>query len=179
MIENLRKILPIPESPIDTDESVLKKIAKALKVHFPNDYLEFGRTYGSGTISVGVYEWEIYSPFRLTYPDFVRHFFKRQDAFRRAAETTGLPLGLFPEAGGLLPFGHRDDVYFCWKTDGDPNTWPVHVIWEYKEGGYQTFQLHFSEFLVALLTRKVTVAGFKSIWKPKKDITFQPEVFGG
>jgi hypothetical protein len=179
MTNKLRKILPVPVSPIDADESVLPKNMKTLGVHFPNNYLEYGRIYGSGTISVKVYAWEIYSPFRPTYPKFVSRFFKRQDAYRKACETTNVALGLFPERGGLLPFGHRDDVYFCWKTEGDPEAWIVVVLWEYQKGGYEVFEMSFAEFLVNLLTRKIRVAGFKSRWNPKTDITFVPEVYGG
>ncbi len=87
MLEKLLKILPVPESPIDTAESCLKKITKSLKVQFPTDFLEFGRVYGSGTISVESYSWEIYSPFREKFPDYVKQFFKRQDAYRQAADS--------------------------------------------------------------------------------------------
>jgi hypothetical protein len=48
-----------------------------------------------------------------------------------------------------------------------------------KKKGYQFFEMNFVVFLVSLLTRKITVVGFKSKWNPKKDITFTLEVYGG
>ena len=179
MFSDLRRLVPSPHSPIDTDESVLTINATKLSLRFPKDFLDYGKLYGSGTISVNVYDWEIYSPFRLSYPTFVRRFFDRQDAYRKACETTSLPLGLYPEPGGLLPFGHRDDVYFTWKTKGEPEQWTVTVLWEYSQGGFQEFNMGFSDFLVQLLTRRIRVAGFRSVWNPKTDIAFESEVYSG
>jgi hypothetical protein len=178
MFSELRRLLPAPHSPIDTDESFLARNTRALGIRFPKDFIAYGKRYGSGTISVKAYSWEIYSPFRPSYPKFVKHFFARQDAYRKACETTDLSLGLFPEPGGLLPFGHRDDVYFTWKTEGESDHWTVTVLWVYNQGGFQAFDMGFSQFLVQLLTRRIRVAGFKSKWSPKTDITFESEVYG-
>jgi len=179
MLDKLTELIPIPTAPIDTSEKGLVAVSKALGVRFPADFLEYSRTYGSGTISAKVYDWEIYSAFRRTYPEFVTRFVARHDAFRRAMETEHIPLGLFPEPGGLLPFGRRDSVFFCWRTVGRPNDWTVGVIWEYQEGGFQLFDLNFSEFLTAFLARKLHVAGYTTKWNPKKDITFESEVYSG
>lgn len=179
MLNKLTSLIPMPTAPIDTSEKRLTAGSKALAVRLPADFLEYSRTYGSGTISTQAYSWEVYSVFRRTYPAFVAKFFSRQDTYRRAMETTHLPLGLYPEPGGLLPFGGRDSVYFCWRTIGEPDEWTVCVLWRYEERGFQLFDLSFSEFLVALLTRKIKVAGYRSRWNPKKDITFESEVYNG
>jgi len=89
-----------------------------------------------------------------------------------------LPLGLFPEPGGLLPFGHRDDKYFTWKTDGDPDRWRVVVIWRYDEEGYQEFNMGFLEFLVGFLTLEIHLPGFQLSWDPSTDLSFEPVIYG-
>jgi hypothetical protein len=115
---------------------MLGETIAALNVEFPSDYLAYARIYGTGTIIIeDAYEWEIYSPFRDTFYKFVRCFFDRQDVYRKATENEHVSLGLFPEPGGLLPFGYDDDFYFTWKTDGDPDSWTIVVIWLYQEGG--------------------------------------------
>jgi hypothetical protein len=177
MLRELRKLLPVPESPIDTDESVLAQNVEVLNVQFPEDYLSYGRVYGSGTISVRSYSWEIYSPFRTSYPQFVNDFVEAQSVYREAMDNFHVPLGLFPEPGGLLPFGHRDEKYFTWKTDGQPDDWKVVEIWLYEDDGYQEFDMGFTEFLISVLKRTIQIPGFKSDWK-KTDISFTPEVYG-
>ena len=177
LLEELKRIVPVPEAPIDVDQSMLADTIKALNVPFPQDYLAYARVYGSGTI-MAKYAWEIISPFRPNFPEFVRKFFRRQDGYRQPMETQHLPLGLFPEPGGLLPFGHDDDEYFTWKTDGDPDRWRVVVIWRYDEEGYQEFNMGFLEFLVGFLTLKLKVPGYDLLWDPKKDISFDPVIYG-
>ena len=177
MIGNLKKLLPIPITPIDIDESILQTNIAALKTDLPRDFIEYSRVYGSGGINVKFYTWEVCSAFRPSFPGFVADFFTCQAAFRDAMETFDIALGLYPEKGGLLPFGVRDDVYFTWKTDGSPDKWKVTVIWTYEQDGYQSFDLCFLDFLEKLLTRKIEVVGFRSTWNAKSDISFRSEVF--
>ena len=92
--------------------------------------------------------------------------------------TFDVELGLFPEPGGLLPFGHRDDLYFTWKTDGRPDEWKVVALWTYDHDGYKKYDMNFTSFLLNVLTRKTRVPGFTSAWDPKTDISFEPEVYG-
>ncbi len=181
MLDKLHEILSPSNTPIDVEESQLEKTISELGVVFPIDYLKYSQVYGSGTIVVNEeYDWEIYSAFRPTFPRFVRRFFDRQDSYRKATENLHIPLGLFPEAGGLLPFGHRDDVYFTWKTNGPPDEWTIVVLWLYQEGGYQEFAIGFVEFLVEFLCQRITLEPYQSAtWNPETDISFEPEVFSG
>lgn len=148
-------------------------------IPLPADFLQYSREYGKGTVGVGIYSWTIHSVFHPSYPQFCEGFVWRKASFRISSGNADLPLGLFPEHGGLLPFGHRDDVYFTWKTDGEPDAWHVVVIWLYQPGGYQVFNMGFTEFIVALLTRKIRVAGYNSAWDPATDISFSSHVPGG
>lgn len=89
LLEELKRIVPVPEAPIDVDQSMLADTIKALNVPFPQDYLAYARVYGSGTI-MAKYAWEIISPFRPNFPEFVRKFFRRQDGYRQPMETQHL-----------------------------------------------------------------------------------------
>lgn len=180
MIEQIQAIIPIPDNPIDIDEDSLQTTQSKLGIEFPADFLDYVRIYGSGTIVIGdVYDIEIYSPARKSFQDFVTKFADRQDRYRKATGNEGLPLGLYPEPGGLLPFGHRDDIYFSWKTLGTSDNWPIVVIWQYEPGGFQEFSLGFCTFLIELLTGNIRITPFRSVWNEQAEIQFETEVYGG
>lgn len=176
LMGQLEAILPPPASPANADPEALRRNAQALKVTFPSDYVQYCVRYGSGSIDVGVYAWEVWSAARPTYPGIVARFSQIWGELRGALETADVPLGLYPEPGGLLPFGKTSDVWFAWKTVGDPEDWKVVVMWSYEHDSYQVFDMGFSEFLVNLLNRRITAAGFASEWAPA-DISFSQDVF--
>jgi hypothetical protein len=175
-LQQLQAILPPPAAPIDVDEATLRRNVRSLNTELPTDFLEYSKLYGSGRICVGPYKWEIWSPARASYPAIVADFSRIWGDVREALETSTVPLGLFPEPGGLLPFGNRSDVWFTWKTLGEPDKWKVVVMWSYEEDAYQLFEMGFSEFLVNLLTRRITAAGFTTEWEPA-DLSFSQDVF--
>lgn len=79
---------------------------------FPDDFIEYSQTYGSGSGTIiaegdrGGYDWEIIIAFRPIYHKFVDKCFSRQDAMRKAGSDE-VKIGLYLESGGLLPFGAR------------------------------------------------------------------------
>ena len=175
-LAQLQELLPPPTSPRDSDDLALHQNEQTIGSSFPSDFLRYSTLYGSGRICVGPYSWEIWSGARTTYPAIVADFSRIWGELRDAIETTHVPLGLFPEPGGLLPFGNRSDVWFTWKTVGQPDEWKIVVMWSYEEDSYQIFDMGFAEFLVTLLTRRITAAGFLSEWE-QSDISFSQDVF--
>jgi hypothetical protein len=172
------KLLPVPASPVDLNESVLTQNESALGIAFPDDFVEYSRVFGSGVVDFGPYDVSIYSAFRPTYLEFCKKFHDINYEHREACETFDVPLGLFPEKGGLLPFGIRDDLDFTWKTDGEPNDWKVVLIWRYEDKGYKVYDVGFTEFLVRSLRLELHIPGFTSDWNPATDVSFQPGVHG-
>lgn len=175
-LTRLQTVLRPPSAPIDVDRKALWANIESLRISFPDDFLQYSLLYGSGTIRVGPYSWEIWSAARPSYPSTVANFSQIQSELRDALETHAVPLDLFPEAGGLLPFGIRSDVWFTWKTAGHPNEWKVVVLWSYEPDSYQIFDMPFSEFLFKLLTRQISVAGFHTEWNVA-DISFTQDVY--
>ena len=121
---------------------------------FPDDFVAYSTTYGSGTLRNGDDDCELPSVCRSTYPAIVEGFSSRNREFREAAETHDVGLGLFPEPGGLLPFGKSSSgTYFCWDTTNkSPNDWPVVVMWEYDHDGYNRQKGGAISFLHGLLS---------------------------
>ena len=188
MNRQLQKLIPIPESPIDISGDGFKENCVQLGIDFPTDYVEFSGIYGSGATCVGIegdggdeeefcptYRWENFSVYRIGFKNYVDDFFERWDAMREGGDETSF--GLFPEKGGLLPFGGRDDVYFTWRTIGKSSNWNVVVMWGFDENDFQEFDMGFSEFLYQLLMKKIEIEGFEPGWNPKTEINFETEVY--
>jgi hypothetical protein len=178
VVAELVKILPPPAAPIDSDESALQRNEQALRIKFPHDFLEFGRIYGSGTIRCA-YSWEVWSPFRKTYPLIVLEFARICNIFKAAMEVNDVPFGIFPEEGGVLPFAMSPGGdWVCWQTGGDPDDWHVVDLYQYEDGSYEKLELGFSEYFVSVLTRKVTLRRHQDgdNWDPSKDLQFTQDV---
>ena len=168
-----------PIDPLDSDGSNQARNEAVLRIKFPDDYLEFGRVYGSGTILAG-YSWEVWSPFRLTYPLIVMEFSRICNIFREAMEISDVPFGIFPEVGGVLPFANTSDGgWVCWRTQGDPNEWDVVDLQQYENGAYEILNLGFSEYFFAVLTRNIVLKRHANgdTWDPQKDLIFKQRVF--
>lgn len=86
-------------------------------------------------------------------------------------------LGVFPEKGGLLPFGFLSSTYFCLRTSGKPSQWVVYYIWQPEPGGYLKSASKFSDFLVRLVSRRVARKVFTLKWDPENDVSFVPRSY--
>ncbi len=178
LLEKLEPILLVPDKPIDTDTDTLEQNQQKMNVSFPEDYLEFSTLYGSGHFSADGRGIEFYSVGRVSYPDIVQDFFERQNEYREAMETYNVPLGLFPESGGLLPFAKDDSgIYYCWDTHGVPSSWTVVVIWEYEEEGFKRHNSRFIDFLHGLLTGNEIHQLWGEKWKPSLPINYESKVY--
>lgn len=177
-ISELTGILKPPAKPLDTDPSGLARNEERLRIRFPRDFVEFGATFGSGCIDVPKASWEVWSPFRPTYPAIVREFYSIWPAFRDASEMHDVPLGLFPEPGCLLPFATTPDGgWVCWKTAGDPERWDVVDMSNYEAGQYDIFELTATEYFYKVLSRQMLLDRQHSIsWDPN-EVSMAPHVF--
>lgn len=177
MLSELREILPVPESPLNADPAALEAVQGALGSSFPQDWLEYSRIYGSGFVRIsGVESWAIYSAFQPSYPDIVTEFHQVWSADRESQEEQALPPGLFPEPGGLLPFGSGDGgSNLTWVTKGTPDEWTVAVMYGYNERSMKFLDMGFTEFLCKLLKRQLQseLPHWPSEWNPATDISFK------
>lgn len=159
--------MPPPAEPIDVDPAMLQRNLISLKLTsgLPEDYLRYSMLYGSGVVEFydthpdwRTYGWDICSPARLSYPVNVASFFDVNNQYREAMETFYIPLGLYPEPGGLLPFGvDGGGTWLTWKTDGTPDKWNVVIIYSYDDDEYSMLDMNFTEFLYHLLKREISV----------------------
>jgi hypothetical protein len=69
-------------------------------------------------------------------------------------------LNLFPEKGGILPFGITDNGdLIAWKVEGRPDTWGVVVVHS-RAPEYQEFSTPFREFLAGVLKKEIVCGIF-------------------
>lgn len=179
MIAELIKVLPPPNTPMDTDESLLGRLQRCVRIQFPADFIEFGKVYGSGMIK-SAYSWEVLSPFRPSYPLFIFNFARNQELYRDAMEIGDEPFRIFPQVGGLLPFAATPDGdYVCWETTGEPDAWGVVDLSSLDDGQYERLDMGFSEYFYKVLTRQIVLARHRGgdDWNAQTDLSFSSVVY--
>jgi len=132
MLEQLRMLMPPPESPVDAVGD-WNRIESELGTQLPQDYKQFTAAYGSGII--GKLPVWVFNPFSA---DPMHRLKQQAESIFRAYKilTDGgyhLTYPLFPEPGGLLPCGCTGNGdYLHWKTISKPDEWTV-VVWHCAE----------------------------------------------
>lgn len=176
MNELLKKILPPPEKPLETDTNVTWEIIEnEIGIVLPNDYKWFIETYGSGEIGNFIYLWNPLSN--------KKYFVKRMQSNLNGLRSMKLylsyedwqkevPHPLYPEPKGLLPFGStiNGDVFY-WQTERQSDIWHI-LINEVRSNIYEYHPVSITNFLYMLILGTVSTfinttdfdktAGFKS-----------------
>lgn len=168
----ITKLLPPPSKPSCTDGD-WTEVERKLGIPLPEDYQWFVSNYGIGEIgTIGSSEGYLYvlSPFS-TYDglnlyqgiELALTNLRRYCQDGTVKKPKPYPL-LFPETGGLLPFGGTANCnYLSWRTVGPPNQWHV-VVWD-----MDCLQLRellgstLSKFLIDTLTNKAIIADNESL----------------
>jgi len=151
-MEHVTKVIPPPEHPVETGSSAeWSKIEQELNLSLPSDYKSYIARYGSGCI--GGLLWPL-NPFAANPNiNLMQQFKGTLDALRSLRDRFGeeLPYQLYPERGGLFPWGltdNGDSLY--WLTEGGPEGWPV-VVNAGREPRYERYNLPMTEFLACLV----------------------------
>lgn len=126
-----------------------------LGVGFPSDYKEFLSVYGVGSLRESFW---VLSPFSAR-PGFG---LQEKLAFERRKhhdliedyQLDVLPYPIFPEQGGILPWGSTAGGCMCsWVTVGSPDNWTVFV--ENPEFDWEEFECSMTTFLADAFARRI------------------------
>lgn len=149
-IEALVKAVPPPAAPRLAFAGPWEPIEAELGVTLPQDYKDFVRLYGDGTFFEVM---GIHLPVALSrHAQLVPEVRAICDALRTQDD---LPYALWPEPGGLLPFGKTDyGDYLCWLTRGLPADWGV-VVWGRGFMTFEAFDCDLTDFLTGLATGEI------------------------
>lgn len=154
-------------------------VESRLGVGLPGDFKLLVETFPDG------YFQGVVRPFRPNlsdgqagYPLDSAHEYRLEDMRGwREDEPERFPLPIFPEAGGLLPWGQsqRGDLFF-WRTgDGDPGAWPV-VFSDHEFSFWEDFGGTACDFLEQVVTGGIEIARFEgdADTGPRFDIPVPP-----
>lgn len=120
------------------------KVEESIGLNLPVDYKEIVEVFPSGYFQGFV---QVIRPgdVRASKDEFLGYYAHRLEDMRRwrEDEPDRFPLPIFPEPGGLLPWGRsiRSDLFFWVTSSEDPAEWPVVVAdqefawWVPYEGG--------------------------------------------
>lgn len=170
----LLAVLPPPRDPSETgDQAGWAELGVNLGVDLPADYHEFIAAYGTGYIAGFLW---VFNPFSAdSNVNFGLQTKQRIDAHRtfRGRFPKMVPFRLFPEEGGLLPFGATDngDVMF-WLTEGPADGWKT-VVYASRADEFEVFGLEMTEFLARVLGSSIRCRIFPSDF-PSGDVSFAP-----
>lgn len=135
--QQLIQLMPPPASPIGLPVD-WDKASQELGIEFPEDYRKFIDTYGTGWICDCLSVWK--PPYRPLALETLRDCVGSSQ------------YSVFPETGGLLPFGRTgDSEKINWVTKGLPNEWTI-VFWTCTNEFHETNCIGVVAFLVQLLT---------------------------
>ncbi|MGO1056254.1 SMI1/KNR4 family protein [Crossiella sp. CA198] len=136
----------VPGAPgeIDWDQ-----VERDLSIEFPADYKEFCSAYPALMVNdLLLVMHPCTDVVGAGYPEASNGIL---DMYResRSARDYSVPYPLFPEPGGLLPWGYdRGGAYLFWKTEGEPENWTIVVNCRVK---YCEHEMGFSDFLAGFL----------------------------
>lgn len=153
--------MPPPANPVETGGSWLD-VEDAIGSKLPDDFKEFIRSYGSGTIDHFL---SVLNPFSSRPALNLLEQSKRQlEALRELHDDFDEknPFELYPTLGGLLPVAITDngDVIH-WLTSGNAPEWTV-VVNEARSPDYEQFECDLTTFLERVLNKSVTCRAFPS-----------------
>ncbi len=155
-LESLYKVIAPPTLPVEAGSvEAWPVIEKAIGVTLPNDYKQYINTFGTGCI--GRFLWP-FNPFSEDkFLNLGYRINERLDALRELREhwDEQCPYPLYPDPGGLLPWGGTDngDVLF-WLTVGRPDDWPT-VVNEARGPLYEEYQASMTDFLAKLISGEI------------------------
>lgn len=151
--KKLKELLTPPTRPLRCGNlEIWHELHKKIDFQFPEDFLEYGKNYGTGCLKVGCYSIRVGNPLDPNYAKWIL-------ARGKALSTIGDPPELrsifyYPEPKGLVPFAENlsgELVFFQQHANA------VRIInMPLGEPEYATvYPYSFSEFLVKLVTQKL------------------------
>ena len=182
VLDQIKQMMKVPDTPIDAGDALqwqprLQRLLFVLQVDLPADFIEFCKVYGSGRVRGDNRSFEIISPFRPSFCEFVLGECRGQFRYKDSCEITGMPFLIFPEQGGFLPFAQTDSGGLIgWITSGSSELWNVVDMSVYDHDGYQETGLTFLGYIKSLLSGELRLAALRN--KPflgaKSVATFTP-----
>jgi hypothetical protein len=150
--DELSRLLPpparAPGPPVDW-----AAVAAEVGVALPGDYRAFIEAYGTGCVDG--FLWVLHPTTGNQHLHLARQVQRQLWALRYLRDRgEAVPYPLFPEPGGVLPWGVTDNGDVCyWRTGGAPDGWTV-VVNESRGPDWDAYPGPLTAFLAAVLSRR-------------------------
>jgi hypothetical protein len=159
-LDYLKQILPPPTAPLELPSDAIWAECESELIRMPTDFKEFLESYGTGAIDgfLWIFNPASKNPNLNLVLQVKRQLSALSHLLREKAESR--VYAVFPEDGGLLPFGITDngDVLF-WRTLGSPENWSV-VVGESRAPEYNEYKRTMTGFLTSILSKQEVVPVF-------------------
>jgi hypothetical protein len=167
-IAELTNLVKLPSTPIERGSlAVWEAVQLDLGLRLPNDYYEYGVTYGSGTMCNGfllIANWAA--------PHYRAFIAAETKAIRAAGTSSFRQVVVYPENPGLFPWGRDENgSSLCWLTSGEPANWPVVV--QSRGGEEYQYQFSMTDFLVNVFHNRIRCPVWHELFTPE-ELDFQP-----
>ncbi|MFI5801891.1 SMI1/KNR4 family protein [Streptomyces sp. NPDC051561] len=162
----LTALVPAPPKP-ELGEQTWEWLYERLGTRLPTAYTELMRQYGGGTWAGWL---NLGTPLSADRLGLAEHARWGCDVYRslRDGHPEYYPLAVWPEPGGILPFGDTiDGDALCWLTVGDsPDDWPLIVHPRHSDQG-PPLPLPLADTLLEWFRGRFAHEGFPSLGKVK------------
>ena len=179
-LEKLIVVAPPPSVKRGTGTSAQwKQLEQEFNLIFPDDFKQLIQTYGAGRFAgfFGIAN-PFYAPSGdISFQEFV-HLRTRDIAAAKASHPrTAVSLPVYPEHGGLFPWGYTDNgETMCWLTEGDSSKWPTICLEIGYLNNFDRFELSIVEFIEKWLTAQIVVPTLTPPdFYPLKNPVFSPD----
>jgi len=124
-IEDLTNIVAPPSDPVDAGpESRLSAVEEKLGLTLPQDIIDFGLTYGTGSFASN--QFMVLNPFAPWYVGNVQEVCGLYHGLQRDEGDKFIPYAVHPDRPGLFPWGAEDNGHqMFWLTEGNADKWPI------------------------------------------------------
>jgi hypothetical protein len=162
-LKRLQELVPPPKNPTFIPTPTDWRNCRAeLGINLPDELLQFCQVYGFGTFrGTEMTSLSVRCPGYPKYVDGVRVECRRYRDCRGQVRSNDYPFDVFPDEGGLFPFGYdENDIWLCWATHGPSARWPIVVRWDPGLDRIETIEMSLCEFLVSLFDLKLEMPCF-------------------
>ncbi len=160
-IEELTKVLEVPNNPVEIQGGKSwAEVESEIASRLPDDYKAYIQQYGTGYIADYLVIWNPFASLEtvnlITQLDLrLKDIRRAKDNYRESFGMEFPPYPIFPEEGGILPFGATINGHIIfWKTTQKPNNWTI-VISKSRSTKFEEHVMNTTEFLTNLMLRRL------------------------
>tara|TARA_R110002167_G_scaffold341506_1_gene549911 strand:- start:4746 stop:5288 length:543 start_codon:yes stop_codon:yes gene_type:complete len=171
-MKKLQELLPHPARPLRCGNlEIWHELQEKIDFQFPEDFLEYGKLYGTGKILISGYGLKIANPLDPKYSHWVKD--TGQDVINIVGDPPELrDYTFYPEPRGLVPFAEEmsGELFFLqrFRTAVKVVSMPLG-----EPGRATVYPCSFTEFLVKLITQKLDPPYFPVQHLDDFEITFE------